>query len=62
MRRAARLPLFLLMILGAAGSTAQPAPAPPPVDAADAIVIHAGTLLDRPGHRRAVVGGNAWRA
>ena len=49
MRRIARLPLFLLMIFGAAGSTAQPASAPSPAQTADAIVIHAGTLLDRPG-------------
>ncbi len=50
MRLAAILPLFLLLLFGAAGSTAQPAPAPPPAAAADElVVIHAGTLLDRPG-------------
>src|SRR5688500_5774728 len=50
MRLAAILPLWLLLLFGAAGSTAQPAPAPPPAAAADElVVIHAGTLLDRPG-------------
>jgi imidazolonepropionase-like amidohydrolase len=49
MRLAAILPLFLLLLLGSAGSTAQ-APQPPlPAAAGDLVVIHAGTLLDRPG-------------
>ena len=47
MRPAAILPLFLLLLFGAAGSTAQPATAPP-VEA-ESIFIHAGSLLDRPG-------------
>lgn len=53
MRLATFLPLWLL--LGAAASTAQPAPPPTPTPAAvpaaqaTVIVIHAGTLLDRPG-------------
>ena len=49
MRRAAILPLFLLLLLGSAGTTAQAPPAPPPAGAGDLVVIHAGTLLDRPG-------------
>ena len=47
--RAAILPLFLLLLLGSAGTTAQAPPAPPPAGAGDLVVIHAGTLLDRPG-------------
>jgi imidazolonepropionase-like amidohydrolase len=39
------LPLLLLLLLGAPVATAQAPPAP----AEDMIVIHAGTLLDRPG-------------
>ena len=48
MRLAAILPLFLLLLLGSAGTTAQAPPAPPAA-AGDLVVIHAGTLLDRPG-------------
>jgi imidazolonepropionase-like amidohydrolase len=56
MRLATILPLCLLLLFGAAGSTAQPATAPVPPPAAtpaaeaEVLVIHAGTLLDRPGH------------
>ena len=52
MRLAAILPLFLLVLAAASSSTAQPAPAPaqPSSPQPDAlVVIHAGTLLDRPG-------------
>ena len=52
MRSAAILPLLLLLLAGATGSTAQPAQAPPAAAAdAETVVIHAGTLLDRPGQR-----------
>jgi imidazolonepropionase-like amidohydrolase len=52
MRLAAILPLLLLLMAGASGSTAQPSPAPAQPAASPAesfVVIHAGTLLDRPG-------------
>ncbi len=52
MRLPAILPLFLLVLAAASTSTAQPAPAPaqPSSPQPDAlVVIHAGTLLDRPG-------------
>ena len=42
------LPLFILMLTGAAGSTAQTT-GPTATTAGELIVIHAGTLLDRPG-------------
>ena len=44
-----RDPAALLLLLGSAGTTAQALPAPPPAGAGDLVVIHAGTLLDRPG-------------
>jgi len=45
MRAFAVLPLLLLLLLGATGSSAQQAPQSPQ----DHYIIHAGTLLDRPG-------------
>ncbi|MGZ8282211.1 MAG: amidohydrolase family protein [Allosphingosinicella sp.] len=47
MRLSAFLPHFLLLLTGSASSIAQ-SPSPPAADAA-VVVIHAGTLLDRPG-------------
>ena len=50
MRLRSLLPLCLLLLFGAAGSTAQTSPAPAPAPSGAAlVVIHAGTLLDRPG-------------
>ena len=52
MRQPLLLTLCLLLLFGAAGSTAQTSPTPAPAPARDdaaLIVIHAGTLLDRPG-------------
>ena len=50
MRLAGILSLLVSLSLAPAASTAQPAPAPAPAASQEAaIVIHAGTLLDRPG-------------
>ena len=46
MRLPSLLPALYLLLIGSAPAMAQPAPAAPP---AETIVIHAGTLLDRPG-------------
>ena len=60
MRLSLIVPLFAVLMIGSAVSTAQtapqvapaPAPTPAPAPAAEqsVVVIHAGTLLDRPGH------------
>lgn len=47
MRLTFALSLLFLLLAGAAGSSAQTAPAP--AAAGETVVIHAGTLLDRPG-------------
>ena len=51
MRIATLLTLCLTLVFGVAGSSAQPpaTQAPAPANAAELTIIHAGTLLDRPG-------------
>ena len=49
MRIATLLTLCLTLLFGVAGSTAQPPASQAPATAAELTIIHAGTLLDRPG-------------